>query len=191
MSPSASVWSRPTRCPSNFADGPVTRAPVHDSASSWWTARAASTTVAPGASACASPRSQTRIKPVSSQSCARSSSRLSSSSTDTPIAGRPRRAGDLLDSRLVGLVELCHGDQRALLDPGRFEFGTDRPELRDRRVRRVAEHDRVGAAQDAEQRLAAAAILGGTRNQAGDLDELHAAVVDSLTDGTGRVVVNA
>src|SRR5262249_8867560 len=31
---------------------------------------------------------------------------------------------------------------------------------------------------NAEQRLAAAAILGGTRDQAGDLDQLHAAVVD-------------
>src|SRR6478672_1996574 len=31
MSSSASVWSRPTRWASNFADGPVTRAPVHDS----------------------------------------------------------------------------------------------------------------------------------------------------------------
>jgi hypothetical protein len=48
------------------------------------------------------------------------------------------------------------------------------PQLGERRVRRVAEHHRVCAAQHAEQRAPAAAVLGGAGDQARDLDELHA-----------------
>src|SRR5437588_1519654 len=50
-SPSATTWSRPTRCPSKRADGPHTRAPRQLSARSWWMVRATSTTVAGGWSA--------------------------------------------------------------------------------------------------------------------------------------------
>ena len=43
--------SRPTRGPSNLADGPQTRAPAQVSPSSWWIASATSATVAPAPSA--------------------------------------------------------------------------------------------------------------------------------------------
>jgi hypothetical protein len=42
----------------------------------------------------------------------------------------------------------------------------------------LAEHDRVRAAQDAEQRPPAAAIVRGALDQARDLDELHRHAAD-------------
>ena len=75
------------------------------------------------------------------------------------------------------LVAFRRGEERGQLDPGGGDLVPDRLQLLEGAVAGVTEEDRVRVPEHAEQRAAAAAILGGSLDQAGDLDELdeHAA----------------
>ena len=55
----------------------------------------------------------------------------------------------------------------------------------------MAEHDRVGAAEHAEQRTTTAPVLRRSLDQTGYLDELHRDPQIDESAGTGRSVVNA
>ena len=88
-------------------------------------------------------------------------------------------------------VGLRRGDDRRQLDAGGCDLGPHRLELVERRVRSVAEHDRVGVAQDAEQRPAAAAVVGAPSISPGISTSCTSTPPIRVSAGTGRVVVNA
>src|SRR5512133_4104207 len=86
------------------------------------------------------------------------------------------------------LVALRRGEERGQLDPGGGDLVPDRLQLLEGAVAGVTEEDRVRVAEHAEQRTAAAAVLRGSLDQAGDLDELdeHAAQARRRRDRTCR-----
>ena len=88
----------------------------------------------------------------------------------------PRKGGD--ERLRAHLVRLRCREQRRLLDPRGLELGEHGAQLVGRRGDVVAEDDRVGAAQDADQRASAAAVLARPRDQPGDLDQLDQDAVD-------------
>ena len=125
-------------------------------------------------------RRWTRISPVRRQTASRNASRLASSITDT---GTTSRSGNAAAQPLDGLrrAPRRRGSPRgrpASRCPASVDLGANGPKLVGIGVGAGAVDDRVGRAEHAEQRPAAAAVLGRALDQPGDLDELDEDAAD-------------
>ena len=88
-------------------------------------------------------------------------------------------------------VRLGGRDQRRTLDACERHLPTDELQRPHRHVDRLAEHDAVRTAQDAEQRPASTAVLVRALDETGDLDELYQDAADASRGRHRPVVVNA
>ena len=185
MSPSTTTCSRPTRWPSNRADGPQTRAPLKLAPRSWWTQSATSATVAPGSSASGSGVDRAVLPQAHPDQAGqrphggpeRVERRLVEHrhAQDAASSGTPRQTPD---GAVLGLVGARRREEGRLLDAGLGDLVDDDRELGRIGARPAAVDDRVDRPQHAEQRPAAAPVVGRTADQPGDLDELDEDAAD-------------
>ena len=125
-------------------------------------------------------RRKTRISPVRPQTASRNASRLASSSTETPSTGRPGHAA-ASRSRSPGAASssFVAASSAGFSIPAAATSLQDGAQLGRVAARCLAEDDRVGVAQHAEERLSTSTTIRRAFDQTRDLDELHEHAADA------------